>query len=582
MVGFLRIGLCCVLCGWVVSAQAFRFGLHLEAPQSLRPLLENHLDIWRWRDSERITPEQLTRMVEQLPEDTQRLLDTEGYFQAAAITAHIDRSTPDVWQVHLQVNPGRQARVGQVNIQLIGEVKNQPDAAAWQQQIQNEWSLTPDEIFLDANWRAAKKRGLQALLRDRFPAAKVLSSAVQVDPQSGLADLHVTYDSGPLFTLGPVRVTGLKRYPESIVHHLTGFSVGAPYSQQSLLDFQTALQNTPYFDSVFVDTELDLSHPDRTPIQLTVTEAPTQKVGVGVGYSSNTGERAALSYQHANLFDRGWILKAQATWELLQQSANLSLTLPVDEKGYVDDVVLRQENKDIQGLETHTRSLRASRSQARGWIDRNFAVQYLEESAFTPQSEQHRRALTLNWQWTRRDVDNVLYPRRGTIWHAELGGAVRGALSDTSFSRWFVRGVGYWPLRSEWGRWVVRAEAGQVLAQSSDQLPNEVLFRTGGSQSIRGYSFESLGVNLADGSVVGGQVLAVASLEYLYPVARHWEGAVFMDAGNAAASWASYRPVHAYGVGARWASPIGPLALDLAYGAAASNWRMHFSLNMAF
>ena len=132
-----------------------------------------------------------------------------------------------------------------------------------------------------------------------------------------------------------------------------------------------------------------------------------------------------------------------------------------------------------------------------------------------------------------------------------------------------------------WGWSILRGEVGEVFASDGDQVPNDVLFRTGGAGSVRGYAYQSLGVE-EGGAVLGGRVLGVASAEYLYPVTPKWAAAVFVDAGNAARRWQDFRFAVGYGVGARWASPVGPLGLDLAYGVDARQARLHFTLDVSF
>ena len=60
-------------------------------------------------------------------------------------------------------------------------------------------------------------------------------------------------------------------------------------------------------------------------------------------------------------------------------------------------------------------------------------------------------------------------------------------------------------------------------------IPSDYVFRTGGDTSIRGYAFESLGVQ-ENGAVVGGRYLTVASAETIactpesgsaFPVGTH-------------------------------------------------------------
>ena len=82
-------------------------------------------------------------------------------------------------------------------------------------------------------------------------------------------------------------------------------------------------------------------------------------------------------------------------------------------------------------------------------------------------------------------------------------------------------------------------EAGMVVADGREGIPSENLFRAGGAQSIRGYGFLTLGVPQGE-AVVGGRVLALASLEYQHPIVSNWYGAGFVDIGNAADRWVDW------------------------------------------
>jgi translocation and assembly module TamA len=56
----------------------------------------------------------------------------------------------------------------------------------------------------------------------------------------------------------------------------------------------------------------------------------------------------------------------------------------------------------------------------------------------------------------------------------------------------------------------------------------------------------------------------------------------FVDAGNAADDRLTFRLLPGYGAGARWRSPAGPLAVDLAYGQEERKLRLHLSIAVAF
>jgi translocation and assembly module TamA len=112
-------------------------------------------------------------------------------------------------------------------------------------------------------------------------------------------------------------------------------------------------------------------------------------------------------------------------------------------------------------------------------------------------------------------------------------------------------------------------------------VPSTFLFRAGGDQSVRGYGYQTLGVKEGV-ATVGGRYLATASAELQYWFKPPWGMAVFYDAGNAADRVADLRPKVGYGVGARWRSPAGPINVDIAYGQAERQVRLHFSLGFTF
>jgi len=57
---------------------------------------------------------------------------------------------------------------------------------------------------------------------------------------------------------------------------------------------------------------------------------------------------------------------------------------------------------------------------------------------------------------------------------------------------------------------------------------------------------------------------------------------VFVDAGNVVDDIRDYQAKLGYGAGIRWASPLGPLNFDLAYGEADATWRVNFSVGSLF
>ena len=142
--------------------------------------------------------------------------------------------------------------------------------------------------------------------------------------------------------------------------------------------------------------------------------------------------------------------------------------------------------------------------------------------------------------------------------------------------------TGYRPLGGLWNlQW--RLEAGEVFAKSDVTIPDTLLFRAGGQDSVRGYGYRTLGPEV-NGVVTSGRMLFTSSVEFARPFSSQipalW-GAVFIDAGNASNSWNDMRPAIGVGPGIRWRSPVGALRVDLAYGVDDRKWRLEVSLGIA-
>ena len=87
--------------------------------------------------------------------------------------------------------------------------------------------------------------------------------------------------------------------------------------------------------------------------------------------------------------------------------------------------------------------------------------------------------------------------------------------------------------QGERGRFKLRGEVGAMTVGNFDALPPELRFYAGGDRSVRGFDYHEIGEVNANGNIIGGKYLAVASAEYEYYFKEDWGAAVFVDAGDA-------------------------------------------------
>lgn len=564
----------------LAALPAHALTVEVAAPDDLKALLIQHLETARAaRLDEKLDAEEMARLQRQSELTARDLLATEGYFSPQVESA-VEWLAGD-WRVDYRIVPGARTQVRSVQLTVAGELKTRDDTARLRARIESGFLLKQGMPFRQTDWETAKAAVLRPLLTDTYPMARISASEARIDPAAQTADLTLTVDSGPAFFYGSPVISGNRRYPESVARNLSPARPGRRYRQQDLLDYQVALETSGYFSQATVRVDPDPAQAAALPIQVELVERPEKRFSVGAGASTDTGARVQASWLHRDILDRGMRLKFDARLETVRQTGAAELAWPRTSAGYENSLGLQFRQEDIKGQETRTSLVGAKRTRTRGQFESTLSLQYqTEQQTIGGVLDERNQALVINYGWTQRNLGRAFYPRRGYVLSLQAGGAAQALLSDTSFVRLYGRHTQYFPVGRS-GHLILRGELGSVLADGSDGIPTDFLFRAGGDNSVRGYAYQSLGHTLT-GGVASVRYLATGSIEYSHFFSRDWGVALFVDAGDAADSPGGLSPVFGYGLGARYRSPVGPVNLDLAYGEAIDAFRLHFSLGVSF
>jgi translocation and assembly module TamA len=559
------------------SAGALHYRVDIVAPDALRGVLTASVDLVRWQSYADMTDNLFEALTTEAIGQAKEAVATEGYF-SADVTVDVDRSTAPL-TVTLRVTPGPQARVTTADVQVSGIAADDPEGREATARIRREWPLAPGTPFRQSLWGDAKSQAVATLAGDSFAAATLSSSEARVDPKTNSIDISLTIDSGPVFHVGDLDVQGLSRYPVELVQHYRTQKRGDRYSVAELDQFVRRLNGTGYFASVHAAIDPDTAHADDAPVQVSIIEAPPKKLEAGLGYSTDTAFRANVSYRDVDVGGRALQMYVDARLESKLQNASLRFVEPPAANGWSRSTFARVERTDISGLVTQAAAtgVRMSSLDERNqwqygaafYIDHELAV------GFPPESS---RALYVDIERAWRRVDDLAAPTKGFIALAQFGVGIPGA-STRGFERAIVR-YGFWqPLSRLWSL-TGRAEAGAVIAGDRVDIPSELLFRTGGDTSVRGYAFESLGLKRGD-AILPVRYYTVASIEATRWINDSLGIATFFDIGNAFDEIADFHLARGYGIGARVRTPVGPFRLDVAYGEQSRQVRLHFSVGIA-
>ena len=601
--------------GAPAEAGAARFALDVDAPAALKALLLKHLDVQRFRQLPDLDAPELSRLLQATPQHARDLLATQGYFQPQVSVTHRPAQAqgdgPPLGRVAIRIAPGPQTRVASAGVYFLGDAAKAPEAQAQREAIERTVQQDLGQVMTQSRWDQAKAQALRGLTVQRYPMARLSNSLSDVEAEPGLAHWHIELDSGDAVRIGAVQVKGAERYDPAMVEHavrLAGLGSGVDYSLTALQTAQQRIAASPYYTSVFAYADLDAQARDGrglAPIVVQVQEALPQKLVLGVGGSTNSGARVSAEYSHLWVPGIEWRVHNALKLDGHDQSFASDWQSPLNARGWQQLASLRW-SRQVDGTTT-TRGLRlsAGQSQEADALDRRYYVQLdrsrtHDTASLLASSQGNETALSANLGWTWRRFNQVPYPDQGDGLGVNLGAGLTLNPSRHPFLTAHARWLTYWPLGASApadasesdgprtaGRLALRLEGGAVLASQAAPLPDTLLYRAGGDNSVRGYGLRDIGVVQADGSVTAGRYLSVASLEWqqaitIKGVRTAWERVLFVDAGAVSDGLTHTRPQIGAGVGARYNSPVGPVQMDLAYGVNIKRYRLHFNVGFGF
>ena len=583
------------------APQTAAFDFDVQAPEPLRKLLLNHLDLARFQTApaaEGITPSEIDRLMRAAPAQARALLETEGYFNAAVEVNRVS-DTAGLPKLNMTVATGPRTLVTGVELNATGAL----DAAAragnpaaiealalWRLQ----WTLRSGAAFTQNDWAAAKSGSLARLRAAGYAGATWSDETrARVDAPENRAELSLVLDSGPLFLLGALQIEGLDRYEEDVVRRLAAFGNGTPYSEKLLIEFQDRLQKVGLFEGASVELDANPATALAAPVRVHVKELTKQQATLGVGFSANTGARLSIEHWNRRVFGSNWTTRNKVELGPTKQSWEGDLiSHPLDGlyRNLVSGSAQRLSSADEQLLSWNAR---IGRTQDTTRIERLYFLELTHANLSSEALTSNGDAVSGNYHWTYRDIDNVLLPTKGLTVsvQAALGHATGSLTVGTAarqdangpFGRAYTRFTWYEPLGSDWYT-TTRIETGAVFTKNVIGIPDTLLFRAGGDDSVRGYGYRTLGP-IVNGAVTSARILLTGSAEIARPISAAYPAfwwAAFVDAGQAANRLSELRPDFGYGLGLRWRSPVGPLRLDVAYGEAVRKFRAHFSIGIAF
>ena len=532
------------------------------------------------RDTSPPNPFSLVLRAQQDTERLQAVLRSLGYYRGT-VTVRVagqPSDAPDLTDVLTQapagpplpvdiaIDPGPAFTIG--TVRLTGQVP--PEIAA-------RLTLVSGVPATAATVLAGRDQ-LLTMLRDagHAVAAVELPPAV-LRPGDRMLDVTLIVTAGPVVHIGKLAFTGLGQVHEDFIRRHMHLQPGDRFSPIALETARSDLAGLGVFSSVRAEPADRLDAEGRLPITLHMTERARHAVSADLAYSTDLGVTVGGAWHHRNLLGNAEQLNVTGS---VQPGGN-AVVKPGFSAGVEfvkPDFMVRDQTLTL-GVAAVKRSLLTYDQRAvteKAILTRRLTPRWSIGLGLTGEQEQiAQEGVTRTYnlvgvplQVKYDSTTDLLEPVSGI--RAALLVTPTYALGNRTplFVTAQLSASAYFDLAAN-GRSVLamRGLVGEIFgAASAFGLPPDQRFYAGGSATVRGFRYQSIGPQFANGHPIGATAVAAGSVEFRQRIGDNFGAVGFIDVGQASARGAPFTSDwHAgAGVGLRYYTSIGPIRVDVA------------------
>lgn len=445
--------------------------------------------------------------------------------------------------------------------------------------------LHPGDPAIAAEVLAAGGAMLSALQEHGYALARVDPPQAVELPAAHALDVTYTVVPGPRVAIGTIRLTGLGRVNEAFVRRRLLIHPGELYRPSRIEAARQDLASIGVFSGVEVRAAKHLNADGALDLTFDFAERKRHAVAINLAYSTDLGGSAGVTWSDRNVFGNAEQLNLAAAITGLGGSATKGIGYDVTAQFLKPDFWHRDQQLelDLGAIKQDLTAYNQTAETAGVTLTRKFDKQWTGSIGLTAEQERILQegvtynytlvALPITAKYDSTGLSNPLDdPLHGI--RATLGAAPTESLGGRNATFVILQGSAatYFDLArlgiTSPGRSVLalRGLVGSAQGATNFDLPPDQRFYGGGTATVRGFKYQSVGPLFPDNNPIGGASIDAATIEFRQRVWGPVGAVVFLDAAQVSASNAPFQGTLREGVGAgvRYYTPIGPIRVDVA------------------
>ncbi len=406
--------------------------------------------------------------------------------------------------------------------------------------------------------------------------ARVSDQSITANHRNSTLAADIRLAPGPRLRFGDLVVTRPSAVRANRIREIAGLPTGQVFSPEELEDASRRLRRTGAFRSVVLN-EAAVPNPDATlDIRAEVVDAKPRRIGFGAEIASLEGLTLSGFWLHRNLLGGAERLRLEGeVGGIGGDSGGIDyrfLARFERPATFTPDTTLFLEARaeDLDEEEYRERLFRIGGGVSHIFsenLEGELGIAYQYSDIDDDLGSRTNELLLLPGRLTFDNRDDALDATEGFYVGLEATPFLALDAGDPAF-RLYADARTYVGFGEE-DRIVLagRTQIGSVTGASLVDVPPDMLFFSGGSNTVRGQSYQSLGVDLGGGNTSGGRSFLALSGEIRAKVADNWQVVGFADTGfvgrdsfgTGNGDWHS-----GAGFGIRYDTGIGPIRFDVA------------------
>ncbi|MDR2212419.1 MAG: hypothetical protein LBE21_02185, partial [Pseudomonadales bacterium] len=304
----LLLALCHSLSGIVLAQTAGaspQLTLPLGLSEAVAQNIAAHLQLARQSCDEPLA--NVRRRLPEISAQVDQALQALGYYNATHILQVNPINEGNCWELQVvSLNPGLPVTVSQVNIQVQGDAEAQ---ALFAPAVASA-NLISGQALDQGRYEELKNALISLAMDEGYFDARFERNEIAVDLVDNNSVIELIFNPGSRYHFGLISVEGEAPLDSKMIMRMIETREGDPYSSTELAALRGRLDASQYFRSIQVAPRLGQSADQSVPIDVMLQLQPRHAWTGGLGFSTDTGPNARLSYENRYVNSAGHTLRA--------------------------------------------------------------------------------------------------------------------------------------------------------------------------------------------------------------------------------------------------------------------------------